>query len=64
MHHETDKCGDAWDCVSREDKGSSLTSCPVKMLEIHGFRGTMKEMHMRKHFLVYFPCLEVDGGLR
>ncbi|XP_010512119.1 PREDICTED: F-box/LRR-repeat protein At3g58930-like isoform X2 [Camelina sativa] len=34
LHYETDKCGDACDCISREDKGHSLTSCPVKMLEI------------------------------
>ncbi|XP_020880546.1 putative F-box protein At3g58820 isoform X1 [Arabidopsis lyrata subsp. lyrata] len=58
LHHVTDKCGDACDCISREDKGRSLTSCPVKMLEIRGFRGTMKEMTMIKHFLVYFPCLK------
>ena len=58
MHNVTDKCGDACDCISREDKGRSLTSCPVKMLEIRGFRGTMKEMTMMKHFLDYFLCLK------
>ncbi|CAH8269109.1 unnamed protein product [Arabidopsis lyrata] len=58
LHHVTDKCGDACDCVSREDKGRSLTSCPVKMLEIHGFGGTKKEMQMIKHFLDYFPSLK------
>ncbi|XP_010469219.2 PREDICTED: putative F-box protein At3g58820 [Camelina sativa] len=58
LHHATDKCGDACDCISREDKGHSLTSCPVKMLEIQGFQGTMKEMKMIKHFLDYFPCLK------
>ncbi|XP_010512120.1 PREDICTED: F-box/LRR-repeat protein At3g58930-like [Camelina sativa] len=58
LHYETDKCGDACDCISREDKGHSLTSCPVKMIEIQGFRGTVKEMTMIKHFLVYFPCLK------
>ncbi|KAL1209165.1 putative F-box protein [Cardamine amara subsp. amara] len=58
LHHVTDKCGDACDCVSREDKGRSLTSCPVNVLEIPRFRGTMKEMHMIKHFLEYFPCLK------
>ncbi|XP_006283699.2 F-box/LRR-repeat protein At1g52650 isoform X1 [Capsella rubella] len=58
LHHVTDKCGDACDCVSREEKGRSLTSCPVKVVEIKGFQGTMKEMHMIKHFLDYFPCLK------
>jgi hypothetical protein len=58
LHHVTDKCGDACDCVPREDKGRSLTSCPVNMLEIHGFRGTKKEMQMIKHFLDYFPSLK------
>ncbi|CAH8277409.1 unnamed protein product [Arabidopsis lyrata] len=58
LHHVTDKCGDACDCVSREDKGRSLISCPVKVLEIKGFQGTTKEMHMIKHFLDYFPCLK------
>ena len=58
MHHVTNKCGDACDCVSREDKGRSLTSCPVKVLEIDEFQGTMKEMHMIKHFLYYFSCLK------
>ncbi|ESQ44189.1 hypothetical protein EUTSA_v10005932mg [Eutrema salsugineum] len=58
VHHVTDKCGDACDCISREDKGRSLTSCPVKVLEIRGFLGTMKEMAMIKHFLDYFPSLK------
>ena len=58
MHHVTDECGDACDCVSREGKGLSLTVCQVKELEIQGFRGTMKEMAMIKHFLDYFPCLK------
>ncbi|KAG7561385.1 FBD domain [Arabidopsis thaliana x Arabidopsis arenosa] len=58
FHHVTDKCGDACDCISREEKGHSLTSCPVKKLEIQGFRGTMKEMTMIKHFLDHFPCLK------
>ncbi|KAG7548410.1 F-box domain [Arabidopsis suecica] len=58
LHYVTDKCGDACDCVSREEKGLSLTSCPVKVLEIKGFRGTTKEMNMIKHFLDYLPCLK------
>ncbi|CAF2077787.1 unnamed protein product [Brassica napus] len=58
VHHVTDECGDACDCVSREGKGLSLTVCQVKELEIQGFRGTMKEMAMIKHFLDYFPCLK------
>ncbi|KAL0741393.1 hypothetical protein Bca4012_082906 [Brassica carinata] len=57
LHYVTDKCGDACPCISREDRGRSLRSCPVKRLEIQGFRGTMKEMTMIKHFLDYFPCL-------
>nr|VDD12644.1 unnamed protein product [Brassica oleracea] len=58
LHYVTDECGDACPCISREDRGRSLRSCPVKRLEIQGFRGTMKEMNMIKHFLDYFPCLK------
>ncbi|XP_019093369.1 PREDICTED: F-box/LRR-repeat protein At5g38396-like [Camelina sativa] len=58
LHQVTYKCGDACDCVSREDKGRSLTSCPVKLLEIKAFQGRIEEMHMIKHFLDYFPCLK------
>jgi len=58
LHFVTDKCGDACDCVSREEKGRSLTSCPVKTLEIKEFQGTMEEMYMVTHFLDYFPCLK------
>ncbi|ESQ38155.1 hypothetical protein EUTSA_v10028613mg [Eutrema salsugineum] len=58
LHYVTDKCGDACACISREDKGRSLTSCPVNRLEIQRFRATMKEMTMIKHFLDYFPCLK------
>ncbi|EOA17931.1 hypothetical protein CARUB_v10006340mg, partial [Capsella rubella] len=58
LHHVTDKCGDACDCVSREEKGRSLTSCLVKVLEIKGFKGRTKEMNLIKHFLNYFPCLK------
>ncbi|CAH8269101.1 unnamed protein product [Arabidopsis lyrata] len=57
-HFVTDKCGDACDCVSREDKGRSLASCPVKKLQIKGFRGTIRELEMIKHFLESFRCLE------
>ncbi|KAG7543050.1 FBD domain [Arabidopsis thaliana x Arabidopsis arenosa] len=57
LHHVTDKCGYACDCVSQEDKGHSVTSCPVKVLEVKGFR-TIKEMHMIKHFMNYFSCLK------
>ncbi|XP_010435739.1 PREDICTED: F-box/LRR-repeat protein At5g38396-like [Camelina sativa] len=56
-HHVADNCGDACDCVSRKGKGRSLTSCPVKVLEIKGFQGTEKEMDMVKHLLNYFLCL-------
>ncbi|KFK35131.1 hypothetical protein AALP_AA5G241700 [Arabis alpina] len=59
LHHVTDRCGDACDCVSREDKGRSLTSSRVKMLCINGFRGTLRELKMIEHFLVSFPSLVV-----
>ncbi|KAL9281609.1 F-box/LRR-repeat protein [Arabidopsis thaliana] len=58
LHFVTDTCGDACDCVSREEKGRSLTSCPVKTLEIKEFHGKMEEMYMITHFLDYFPCLK------
>ncbi|XP_018442910.1 putative F-box protein At3g58820 [Raphanus sativus] len=58
VHCVTDKCGDVSGCISREEKGLSLKLCPVKVMEIHGFQGTMKEMAMIKHFLDYFPCLK------
>jgi len=58
VHHVTDKCGDACDCIFRKDKGRSLKSCPVKVVEIKEFRVTMKEMHLIEHFLDNFPCLK------
>ncbi|XP_010509209.1 PREDICTED: F-box/LRR-repeat protein At3g58940-like [Camelina sativa] len=59
LHHDvTDKCGDACDCISREDKGRSPLSCPVKKLQVRGFRGTVREKEMIRHFLEYFPCLD------
>ncbi|KAG7561376.1 F-box-like domain superfamily [Arabidopsis thaliana x Arabidopsis arenosa] len=58
LHNVTDKCGDACDCISREDKGGSLLSCPVKKLHVRGFRGTIREKEMIRHFLESFPCLE------
>ena len=54
----TDKCGDVCDCISREDKGRSLLSCPVKKLEIREFQGTVREKEMIRHFLESFPCLD------
>ena len=54
----TDKCGDVCDCISREDKGRSLASCPVKKLQIRGFGGTVREKEMIRHFLESFPCLD------
>ncbi|CAA7024407.1 unnamed protein product [Microthlaspi erraticum] len=53
-----DKCGDACPCISSEDRGLSLKSCPVNRLEIQGFRGTMKEMTIIKHFLDFLPSLK------
>jgi CBS domain-containing protein len=61
LHNVTDKCGDACDCISREDKGRSLASCPVKKVEIQGFRGTMREINMIGHFLRSFKCLKEMG---
>ncbi|CAA7024403.1 unnamed protein product [Microthlaspi erraticum] len=58
IHDVTDKCGDACPCISREDRGLSLKSCPVNRLEIQGFRGTMKEMDIIKHFLDFLPSLK------
>ncbi|CAH8259110.1 unnamed protein product [Arabidopsis lyrata] len=58
VHDVTDKCGDACDCIYRKEKGRSLKSCPVKVVEIKEFRVTMKEMHLIEHFLDNFPCLK------
>ncbi|KAJ4897085.1 F-box/LRR-repeat protein [Raphanus sativus] len=59
LHHVTEKCGDVCDCIPREDdKGRSLSSCPVKKLEIRGFKGTVREKEMIRHFLESFPCLD------
>lgn len=58
LHEVTEKCGDVCDCVSRKKKGRSLMSCPVKKIQIQGFRGTIKEVHMIKHFLDYCPSLK------
>ncbi|KAF2559079.1 hypothetical protein F2Q68_00017596 [Brassica cretica] len=44
--------------VSREDKGLSLTLCPVKVMEIRGFQVTAKVMAMIEHFLDYLPSLK------
>lgn len=54
----TETCGDVCDCLSRRDKGRSLMSCPVKKIQISKFRGTIREVHMIKHFLNYCPSLE------
>ncbi|CAA7024412.1 unnamed protein product [Microthlaspi erraticum] len=58
LHDVTDKCGDACPCISSEDRGLSLKSCPVNRFEIQGFRGTMKEMTIIKHFLDFLPSLK------
>lgn len=49
-----DKCRDACDCISREDKSRLL----MKKIQIKGFRGTNAEMGVLAHFLKYFPCLK------
>ncbi|KAJ0241925.1 F-box domain-containing protein [Hirschfeldia incana] len=41
-----------------KDKGRSLSSCPVKKLQIRGFKGTVREKEMIRHFLESFPCLD------
>ncbi|EOA26183.1 hypothetical protein CARUB_v10019621mg [Capsella rubella] len=61
LHYVTDKCGDACDCIARVDKGRSLISCPVKKVEIQGFRGTMREINMIGHILKSFKCVEEMG---
>ncbi|KAL1189772.1 F-box/LRR-repeat protein [Cardamine amara subsp. amara] len=61
LHYVTDKCGDFCDCIARGDKGRSLTSCPVTKLEIRGFKGTMREINMIRHFLRFFRCLKEVG---
>lgn len=58
MHHVTNQCGDACDCIHKKQKGRSLKSCPVKVFVIRGFTGTVKEINMIEHFLDYFPCLK------
>ncbi|CAA7024404.1 unnamed protein product [Microthlaspi erraticum] len=34
IHDVTDKCGDACPCISREDRGLSLKSCPVNRFDV------------------------------
>ncbi|CAN6922551.1 unnamed protein product [Brassica oleracea] len=58
VHHVTNQCGDACDCIHKKQKGRSLKSCPVKVFVIRGFTGTVKEINMIEHFLDYFPCLK------
>ncbi|KFK30732.1 hypothetical protein AALP_AA6G020000 [Arabis alpina] len=58
VHHVTDKCGDACDCIYRKDKGRSLKSCPITTIAIRGFRGSMREINMIEHFLDSFPSLK------
>ncbi|XP_023639083.1 putative F-box protein At3g58950 isoform X2 [Capsella rubella] len=58
LHYVTDKCGDACDCISREDKGRSLISCPVRKLQIERLQRTKRELEMIKHFLESFRCVK------
>ncbi|KAG7634935.1 F-box domain [Arabidopsis suecica] len=58
VHCVAADCGDACTCISREEKGRSLASCPVKRLEIREFQGTLREMEMIKHFYYCFLCLK------
>ncbi|XP_020880533.1 F-box protein At3g59000-like [Arabidopsis lyrata subsp. lyrata] len=57
-HCVPDTFEDVCDCISQEDKVCPRSTCPVKRLEIEGFRGTMREIKIIKHFLDYFPCLK------
>ncbi|KAG2258405.1 hypothetical protein Bca4012_021828 [Brassica carinata] len=58
IHYVTEDCGDACGCISREDKGRSLVSCPVKKIEIRGFEITVPEMKTIRHLLESLPCLK------
>ncbi|CAF2265288.1 BnaCnng57020D [Brassica napus] len=58
LHSITDACGDVCVCLSKWIKGLSLKSCHVKKMRISGFRGTIREVHMIKHFLDYLPSLK------
>ncbi|CAA7016743.1 unnamed protein product [Microthlaspi erraticum] len=58
LHLVTQTCGDVCDCLSTRDKGRSLMSSPVKKIFVSRFRGTIREVHMIKHFLNYCPSLE------
>ncbi|CAL9245853.1 unnamed protein product [Arabidopsis halleri] len=58
LHTVTEKCGDVCDCIPRKKKGRSLMACPVNKIQIQGFRGTIGEVHMIKHFLDYCPGLK------
>lgn len=58
LHSITDECGDVCVCLSKRNKGWSLMSCHVNKIRILGFRGTIREMHMIKHFLDYLPSLK------
>lgn len=58
LHSITDECGDVCVCLSKRNKGWSLMSCHVNKIRILGFRGTIREVHMIKHFLDYLPSLK------
>lgn len=58
LHSITDACGDVCVCLSKWNKGLSLMSCHVKKMRILGFRGTIREVHMIKHFLDHLPSLK------
>ncbi|CAN6995210.1 unnamed protein product [Brassica rapa subsp. trilocularis] len=59
MHDDvTYMCGGGCGCIYRQRRGPSLGCCPVKVVKIHGFGGTVKGMAMLELFLDYLPCLE------
>lgn len=53
-----DKCEDACDCISQEDKRRFLISCPLRKIQIKGFKGTKTEMGVLEHYLEHFPSLK------
>ncbi|CAH2060484.1 unnamed protein product [Thlaspi arvense] len=51
LHRVTDKCGDSCICISPEEKGRSLVSCPVKRLETRELEIYIKDdpLHLQQN---------------
>ncbi|XP_019100712.1 PREDICTED: F-box/LRR-repeat protein At2g42720-like [Camelina sativa] len=59
-HYGTSKCGDACVCSATwEGRPSCLSSSRVKVLEIWGYQGVLRDLLQVKHFLEKLPCLEL-----